>query len=86
MLLLLQTYVVMATEVRSVRCDTTQDCVSKYGEDYVCVVGQNSEKICIMAEGKMVVPEFTGPAILFVLAGGIVAAYYLIKKRKNISS
>jgi hypothetical protein len=85
MLFLLQSFV-FASEVRSIRCETTQDCIDNYGKDYVCVVGQNDDRICILAEGKMVVPEFTGPVLLLALVGCIVAAYYLIKKRKSISS
>lgn len=72
-----------ATEYRGIRCEQTSDCVQRYGHDWVCVIGQGDTKICIEAEGKMMVPEFTGPAILGAIAIGGIAIYMLKKKNSS---
>ncbi len=80
--LLLAITIVTAVEYRGIRCGDTEDCVERYGEDWVCVTGQNNHNICIEAEGKMVVPEFTGPALFVMIAVGI-GALYMLKKKKG---
>jgi hypothetical protein len=82
LILLMTLASVSAIEYGGTSCKTTQDCIDRYGQDFVCIEGQKDQKICIEAEGKMMVPEFTGPAILVLLAIG-AGAFYLLKKKKK---
>jgi hypothetical protein len=81
--LLLAITLASATEYAGIRCEQTSDCVQRYGPDWACVIGQGDAKICIEAEGRMMVPEFTGPAILGVIAIGSIAIYLLKKKNSS---